>query len=232
MKLSIIIPTFNEERTIEQLIRCVLATEFPLEYEVVVIDDHSTDQTFLIAQRLQESCNGVQITLVQNRTNKGKGACIRQGLKHASGELLIIQDGDLEYSPGDIPKLLAPILEGRADVVYGSRFGNGAWPRGMAWTSFLANRVLTWLTNRLYHMRLTDMETCYKVLRREQLETMALRANRFEFEPEVTAQLAKRNIGIHEIPISYDGRTGREGKKIGAKDFFIAMWTLVRCRLS
>lgn len=228
MRLSIIIPTFNEERTIEQLVQRIVSIRFPIDFEVVIVDDHSSDRTYAIERRLSQTIGQAQIKVLRNRTNKGKGACIRQGLKHATGELVIVQDGDLEYDPREIPRLLTPMLTGRAQVVYGSRFLGARWPRGMAWPNWTANRLLTWLTNRLYGLRLTDMETCYKVMGRKLLTGLRLRTNRFEFEPEVTAKLAARGVRITEVPISYRGRTRREGKKIRAKDFVIAVWTLLR----
>lgn len=232
MKLSIIIPTFNEEPTIERLIRRLLQTPFPIAYEVIVVDDHSTDRTYAIERRLRETIQRVPVKVVRNRTNKGKGACIRQGLKHARGDLVVIQDGDLEYHPRQIPKLLQPILQGRADVVCGSRFLRGWWPDGMSLASLCANRLLTWLTNVLYGIRLTDMETCYKVMRREQVRSLRLRCDRFETEPELVAKLAKQGCRFVDVPIAYRGRSRREGKKIRAKDFFIALWTLLRYRFT
>lgn len=231
MKLSIIIPTFNEEHTIEPLIRRVIEARVPIDYELVIVDDHSTDQTFVIESRLRDLLGQERMTLLRNLTNKGKGACIRQGLTQATGDIVVVQDADLEYDPAEIPRLLEPILRGQAQVVYGSRFLRATGrPRGMAWPNYVANRLLTWFTNRLYGLHLTDMETCYKLIRRELLQDLQLRANRFEFEPEITAQLARRGITIIEQPISYRGRSVREGKKIRAKDLFIAAWTLLRGR--
>lgn len=230
MKLSIVIPTLNEERTLETVIRRILQTPFPLDYELIIVDDHSTDRTLAIAQRLRQSVGTRRMVVVHNRVNKGKGACIRQGLKHAAGELVIVQDADLEYHPADIPALLPPVLTGQADAVYGSRFLTRRWPEGMAWPNYLANRLLTGLTNLLYGVRLTDMETCYKLMRREQLARMRLRAARFEFEPEVTAKFLQGGGRIVEMPIGYHGRSRREGKKIRAKDFLIALWVLFAAR--
>ena len=231
MKLSIIIPTFNEEATIEPLIRTILETPFPIDYELIIVDDCSTDQTFAIERRLAEHISQAWIRVVRNRANKGKGACIRRGLKHASGEIVVVQDADLEYNPRELPRLLKPFLEGSALAVYGSRFlRHRGRPKGMAWSNYVANRVLTWLTNRLYHLHLSDMETCYKMITKDALERLRLRAKRFEFEPEVTAKLATHHIKIVELPISYRGRTRQQGKKIRAKDFFIAVWTLLRHR--
>jgi len=230
MKLSIIIPMFNEERTIETLVRRILAVPFPIPYEVILVDDHSSDRTAEIARRLSGTVEGDRVRVLDNAINQGKGACIRQGVQRARGELVIVQDADLEYDPQEILSLLRPILEGRAEVVYGSRFRQHRWPPGMAWPNWVANRLLTGLTNVLYRLQLTDMETCYKLLKREQLQALRLHAQRFEFEPEVTAQLGKRGIRIHEVPISYRGRTREEGKKIRAKDLAIAVWTLLRHR--
>lgn len=232
MKLSIIMPTFDEARTLEPLIRRILATPFPIDYEIILVDDHSTDGTLAIADAMRRSAEAGRIRVVRNRVNKGKGACIRQGLKHASGDLVIIQDADLEYEPADIPSLLPPILAGRADAVYGSRFLSRGWPPGMAWPSYAANRALTVLTNLLYGARLTDMETCYKLLRRDQLRRLRLRASRFEFEPEVTARLLRRGGRIIELPIRYHGRSRQEGKKIKARDFVMAVWVLLAQRLA
>ena len=230
MKLSIIIPTFNEERTVRQLIERILAVPFPVPYELIVVDDHSRDRTFAIERELRAVVGGLRMTLLRNRTNKGKGACIRQGLKHATGDWIIIQDGDLEYDPAEIPKLLEPVLQGRAQAVFGSRFRSRGWPDGMALPNFVANRILTWLANALYGARLTDLMTCYKVLPRELLTRLKVRANRFEFDCEMTAKIARRGVQIIEVPIMYHGRTAKEGKKIRAKDFFITSWTLLRYR--
>ena len=232
MKLSIIIPTFNEERTIERLIRRILAVKIPVDYELILVDDHSTDRTYAIEQRLRDAIGRVPVKLLRNRTNRGKSACIRQGLKHASGDLVLVQDGDLEYKPTDIPRLLRPILDGRAEIVYGSRFRGRWWPAGMAIPNYVANYLLTWLTNLLYGLRLTDLEVCYKIFPRRRLMGLKLRATRFEFEPEVTAKLAKRGARFYEVPIGYHGRTVREGKKIRGKDFFAAVWTLLRYRVT
>ena len=230
MKLSIIIPTFNEERTVRRLIERILAVPFPVPYELVVVDDHSADRTFAIERELRGVLGGMRMALLRNRTNKGKGACIRQGLKHATGELVIVQDSDLEYDPGEIPKLLEPALRGQAQVVFGSRFRSRRWPDGMALPNLVANRLLTWLANALYGVRLTDVMTCYKMVSRELLTRLKIRANRFEFECEITAKIAKAGVPILEVPISYRGRTAKEGKKIRAKDFFITSWTLLRYR--
>ena len=230
MKLSIIIPTFNEERTIERLIRRLLAVPFPIDYELVIVDDHSGDRTFAIEQRLHRLVDRVRMAVIRHPANRGKGACIREGLKHATGELVIVQDGDLEYKPREIPRLLTPLLEGRAEVVYGSRFLSRRWPAGMALPNYVANQLLRWLVNGLYGVRLTDPMTCYKVMPRRLLQRLDLRARRFECETEITAKLARQGVRITELPIAYHGRTRREGKKIRAKDFFLNVRTLLRCR--
>lgn len=229
-KLSIIIPTFNEERTIRELIQRIRATAFALDYEIIVVDDKSTDQTFAIERALSRDA-GPRMRVLCNRTNKGKGACIRQGLKHAGGDLVVVQDGDLEYHPRELPALVQPYLAGVEDVVIvGSRFLGRPWPRGMGLKSLAANRMLTWLTNALYGVRLTDMESCYKVMPTRLMRRTRLQANRFEAEPELIAKLARCGARFRELPIAYEGRSYQEGKKIRARDFFIALSTLLRYR--
>jgi len=229
MKLSILIPTFNEERTIGQLVERVLATRFPIEYELLLIDDHSTDRTFAIERALCSRAGSVRVRVLRNRTNKGKGACIRQGIKHATGDFIVVQDGDLEYHPGDLPALLAPLLDGTQGLaVFGSRFLGNRWPAGMTLPHFLANKFLTWLTNCLYGLHLTDMECCYKIIPAALVKRIRVRADRFEAEPELVAKLARTGIRIMERPVQYEGRTVKQGKKIRALDFFLAVWTLLR----
>ena len=230
MKLSILIPTFNEEKTIEQLLRRIAAISFPIEVELVVVDDQSQDQTFPIERRFQETARQIHVQTFRNPVNQGKGGSIATGLQHATGDLVIVQDGDLEYLPEEIPKLLAPILAKEAPIVYGSRFLQSRWPAGMAWRNYLANRLLTWLTNRLYHLDLTDAYTCYKLMPRDLLQKLQIEARGFEWEAEVTAKLGSQGIKIREIPISYHGRTHREGKKIRPKDLLTGIQTLFRYR--
>ena len=227
MKLSIIIPTFNEEATIEPLLNKLLLTELPVERELIVIDDHSTDRTYLIERQVRRSSASVPIRILRNRANQGKGVCIRQGLKHATGDLVIVQDGDLEYEPQDIPKLLRPVLSEAAQVVFGSRFLLRRWPEGMAWSHYLANRLLTWTATGLYGRHLSDLYSGYKLFPREQLDQFDIRAERFEFEPEIVAKLTRRGIGIVEVPIDYHGRTKAQGKKIALRDFWIGLRTLL-----
>ncbi len=230
-RLSILMPIFNEQETVARIVQRILQTTFPIPIELIIVDDHSTDRTFAILKRLGHAPEGMLLKVIRNRVNKGKGACIRQALMHATGTLVVVQDGDLEYDPTDIPALLRPMLAQEAAVVYGSRFLRWRWPAGMSWPNYVANRTLTWLTNRLYGVRLTDMETCYKLLPRDLLRYLRVRADRFEFEPEITAKLARSGVSIVEWPISYHGRTRREGKKIKASDFLIALWVLLRYRV-
>lgn len=226
MLLSVIVPTYNEAATIDRLVRTVAAVRFPVDVEVVIVDDASADRTYEIARALAVS--DPRIRVFRNAVNRGKGFAIREGLKRAKGELLIIQDADTEYDPADIPSLLDPVLKEGARVVYGSRFLGKGRPEGMALANYAANKFLTGLTNALYGLRITDMETCYKLFRADVLRGMTLTADRFAFEPEVTALVSKRKIPIIERPISYRGRTRHEGKKIKARDFFDAVGMLVR----
>ena len=230
MKLSILIPTFNEQRTIQEIVDAIEAVPFPIGHEIIIIDDASTDRTVekLTIARLREARPHIQI--LRNPVNRGKGFSIRKGIEKASGELLIVQDADDEYDPRDIPRLIEPILKGEASVVYGSRFMKSFYPKGMALPNWAANRLLTWLTNLLFGLRLSDMETCYKAFRADLIKNLPLKSDRFEFEPEVTALLARAGHPITELPIGYSGRTAKKGKKIRAKDFFIACFTLIRCR--
>jgi len=230
MKLSIIIPTFNEERTIQPLLEQLLATPMPVEREMIIIDDHSTDSTYSIERQVRRAAASLPIRILRNRTNQGKGACIRQGLKHATGDLIIVQDGDLEYDPRDIPKLLDPVLKGRAQVVFGSRFLLRRRPTGMAWPNYVANRLLTGFANLLYGRCLSDLYSCYKLFPVALLASCRIRARRFEFEPEVLAKLTRRRIEIMEVPIDYHGRTKAQGKKIALRDFWIGLRTLLRYR--
>ena len=230
MKLSIIIPTYNEYKTIADIIRYVQSVEYPIEYELILIDDASVDRTYETEAllRIKGREEGKEIRLFKNKINRGKSFSVRKGIRRSRGDIIVIQDGDMEYDPRDIPKLLAPILKGEADVVCGSRFLNAKRPLGMALPNWIANQFLTWLTNFLYGLHQTDMETCYKVFRSDLLKKLNLRANRFEFEPEVMALLARRHARIIELPIDYHGRTAKEGKKINGIDFVIAIFTLVK----
>ena len=226
MKLSVIIPVYNEEKTIGEIIRRVQATG--LVDEIVVVDDGSSDGSRAILARLEEQ-GSVRVLLHEH--NQGKGAAVRTGIRNANGELLLIQDADLEYDPRDYPALLKPIDEGMADVVYGSRFLGGPRRPILFW-NMVANKILTLVTNVMYNNILTDMETGYKLFRREVVQDMPLHAHGFEFEPEFTAKILKRKARIFEVPITFNPRNYTEGKKIKAGDAFIAMWTLFKYRFT
>ncbi len=223
MKVSIIIPVFNEAETIGEILNRVRSS--PIDKEIVVVDDGSTDGTR--EQLALETDPNTRIVL--HRRNQGKGMAIRTGLRHAKGDYVLIQDADLEYDPADYELLLRPILRGKATVVYGSRF-LGEHKAMLFWHS-VGNRLLTLVTNVLYDSTLTDMETCYKVIPTELIRSIPLRARRFEFEPEITAKILKRGIRIYEVPISYAGREQNEGKKISWRDGFPALYSLIKYRI-
>ncbi len=226
MKLSIIIPVYNERDTVLEILRRVLeAPALGLTKEIIIVDDGSTDSTRDILRALDPN---ERIQVFYHAQNRGKGAAIRTGLSHATGDIILIQDADLEYDPRDYPALIQPILERRAAVVYGSRF---LGPRkAMFFWHMLGNKFLTLVTNILYDSILSDMETGYKVFRAEVIKDIPLRARRFEFEPEITAKVLKRGYRIYEVPISYTGREYHEGKKITWRDGFSALWTLLKYR--
>lgn len=212
-KLSIIVPIFNEEKTIAEIIKRILAQ--PWEKEIIAIDDGSTDRSVEILSGLAKEHNNIRVIIFPE--NKGKGAALREGFLSATGNIILIQDADLEYDPADYEGLLVPLLDGRADVVYGSRFLGGPH-RVLNHHHYIANKMLTHLSNLCTNLNLSDMETCYKAFRSEVIPILALREDRFGFEPEFTAQIAHHNCSIYEVPISYSGRTYEEGKKIGWKD--------------
>ncbi len=226
-KLSVIIPVYNEERWIRELLRRVQAV--PIPKEIIIVDDCSKDNTRAILKELEST----EIRIFFQPVNQGKGAALREGFRHATGDVVIVQDADLEYDPAEYPRLIQPILENKADVVFGSRF-IGDYHRVLYFWHYVANKGLTTLSNMFTNLNLTDMETCYKVFRREVIQSISLKSNRFGFEPEVTAKIARRRPEgqwrIYEVPISYSGRTYEEGKKIGLKDAFNALYCILRYR--
>lgn len=225
MKLSIIMPVFNEISTIEEILSLVFATGHV--EEIIIVDDGSTDGTrdFLT----DYVTDNPQIKLIFHETNLGKGAAVRNGIKAANADLVLIQDADLEYDPRDYDALMQPILEGKADVVYGSRFMGSPRRSTMFW-HMVANKLLTFMTNIMFDSILTDMETCYKLFKRDVIQSLTLRSNRFDIEPEITAKILKGKFRIFEVPISFNPREYDEGKKIGLKDAFAAIWALLRYR--
>jgi glycosyltransferase involved in cell wall biosynthesis len=225
MKLAVIIPVYNEEKTIQEIIKKVL--EEPTEKEVLIVDDASSDNT---PQILENFKNYKNIKIIHHKKNLGKGAAIRTALKYVTSDIILIQDADLEYDPKEYKNLIKPILEGKADVVYGSRFLGGPHRVLLFW-HFVANILLTMFCNLLYNVNFTDIMTCYKVFRKEVLESINIENNRFGIEPELTAKIAKKNWRIYEVPISYYGRTYAEGKKIKLKDAFVVLFCLLKYKI-
>ena len=223
--LSVVMPVYNERHTVEEIIRRVLAV--PIRIQLIVVDDVSTDGTSEILERLRQELG---FTLLKQPHNGGKGAALRRGFAAVSGDLMIIQDADLEYHPEEYPLLTGLITSGRADVVFGSRFLGTH--RVFLLTHYLGNRLLTFITNLLYNTMLTDMETCYKVMRIDVLRSMELKSNGFGIEPEITAKVFKRRYKVYEVPISYDGRGYEEGKKITWRDGVVALWVLLKYRFT
>jgi glycosyltransferase involved in cell wall biosynthesis len=223
--LSVVMPVYNERQTIDEIIRRVLAV--PLRIELIVVDDGSSDGTRDLLAQLNEAGT---FKLVLQAGNQGKGSALRRGFQEVSGDLVVIQDADLEYSPEEFPDLIELICKGRADVVYGSRFLGRH--RVFLFTHYVGNRLLTLLTNMLYNTMLSDMETCYKVMRTEVLRSMTLRSNGFGIEPELTAKIFKRGYRVYEVPITYDGRGYEEGKKITWRDGLVALWVLIKYRFT
>ena len=225
MRVSFIVPAFNEEATLDELLERVHA--LPLDKQVVVVDDGSTDGTGAIAERWERE-HGVVLV---RQANRGKGAAVRAGIAHVDGDIVVIQDADLEYDPVEVPSLIEPIERGAADVVFGSRLSGGKPQRAYLFWHLLGNRFLSLLTNLLYNTTLSDMETGYKAFRADVLRSLELRENDFGIEPEITAKVCKRKLRIYELPISYYGRSYAEGKKITWRDGFKAIWVLLRVRV-
>lgn len=231
--LSIIIPCYNEKASIEKILNVVKSVKLNYHKEIIIIDDCSKDDTREILSNMQNAPlePNISLKILFHEVNQGKGAALRTGITHASGEYVIIQDADLEYDPNEYAKLLAPFEKGVADVVFGSRFVSGDSHRVLYFWHRMGNGLLTLFSNMMTNLNLTDMETCYKVFKREIIQGIKIRENRFGFEPEITAKIAKiKGIRIYEVGISYYGRTYEEGKKIGVKDGFRALWAIVKYR--
>jgi glycosyltransferase involved in cell wall biosynthesis len=233
--LSVLIPVYNEEGTLDEIVRRVRAV--PMAKEIILVDDGSSDGSRDILRRLDEEstrtadpCNAVRVFL--HAQNQGKGAAVKTALGHVAGDVIIVQDADLEYDPSDYPVLLEPITSGRADVVFGTRFAGGGAHRVLFFWHSLANRLLTTVSNMLTNLNLSDMEVGYKVFRADALKGLELKSKRFGFEPEITMKLAKRGCRFYEVPISYHGRTYEEGKKITWKDGVAALYSIIRYRLA
>ena len=225
MKLSVVIPCYNEEKTIRQIVASVRAAAPGIEKEILIVDDCSKDGTREVLAEMEKEPG---IRVCYHAKNQGKGAALRTGFQAASGDIVLIQDADLEYDPQEYPKLLKPILDGKADVVFGSRFSGGESHRVLYYWHYVGNKFLTRLSNCLTNLNLSDMETCYKVFRREIIQSISIQENRFGFEPEITAKIAALHCRIYEVGISYSGRTYEEGKKIGWKDGFRAIWCMLK----
>jgi len=244
-KLSVVIPVYNEKATIDEILRRVIDTSF--RKEIVLVDDCSTDGTRQILEKLQQLQSSAEsqapafdggdpielrdLRIFFQQVNQGKGAALRRGFAELTGDIVLVQDADLEYDPRDYDKLLEPLVDGRADVVFGSRFLGGPQRVHYFW-HYVANKLLTLLSDIFTNLKLTDMETCYKVFRREVLQGITLKSDRFGFEPEITAKVAKGNWRVYEVPISYAGRTYEEGKKITWKDGVQALWCIIRFRFT
>ena len=222
-KLSVVVPVFNERNTVVEVLRRMRAIELPdgVEREIIVVDDGSADGTRDVLRQLGDST----VRIVMHDRNRGKGAAVRTGFEHATGEYVLIQDADLEYDPEDWPKLLNPVLRGKARVVYGSRFTGER--RNMLLLHWIGNRFLSMVTNVLYNTTLSDMETCYKLVERDLVSSLNLSSDKFDIEPEITAKILKRGVRIYEVPISYSGREVDEGKKLTWRDGLSALFTLV-----
>ena len=234
MRLSVVIPVYNEVTSLEKIVERVVAVDIPLEREIILVDDGSTDGTRDLYPKIEAAAakwDGVKLEVKLADRNRGKGSALRAGFALATGDIILVQDADLEYDPADYPRLLAPILDGRADVVYGSRFVGGEAHRVLYFWHMIGNRMLTMVSNMMTNLNLTDMETCYKVFRAEVIKPLKLRSDTFTIEPEMTAKVARGKWRIYEVGISYAGRTYEEGKKIGWKDAVRALFAIIRFRI-
>ena len=227
--LSIIIPIYNEEKTLEELVKRVQKVKLPLKKELILVNDCSKDKSSLIINNIKKKYKN--IISLEHKINKGKGAAIKTGLKKSTGDIIMIQDADLEYNPEEIKKLITPILEGKAKVVYGSRLMGKVTGFSIR-SHYYGNLFLSLMTRILYNQKITDMETCYKVMAREVIWALKIGSNRFNFEPEITAKIIKKRYKILELPINYNCRSFREGKKITWRDGIIAIYTLLKCRFT
>jgi len=231
MLLSIVIPVYNEVKTLEAIIERILAVDVGMDRQIILVDDGSRDGTLEVYPRIRSRWPNQRFDIKIQEVNQGKGAALREGFKLAEGDIVLIQDADLEYHPSDYPALLEPILQGNADVVFGSRFVGSKAHRVLYFWHYVGNRSLTLFSNMLTNLNLTDMETCYKVFRKEVIKSIQLRSNRFTIEPEITAKVARGGWRVYEVGIGYAGRTYAEGKKIGWKDALSAVWAIVKFRL-
>lgn len=223
MKLSVIIPCFNEEKTLEKIVKKVLEQK-NLIYEVIIVDDNSNDLSKKIIEKLSKESQIIKTFFKEK--NEGKGSALKKGFEMSTGDIVLIQDADLEYEPSEYSKLIRPFIEGNADVVYGSRFLGGDYTRLHYFWHYIANKILTFLCNIVTNLNMTDMETGYKIIKREHLNKLNIKEKSFGVEPELTVKLAKENLVFYEVPISYNGRSYKDGKKIGLKDAFVAIYSI------
>jgi glycosyltransferase involved in cell wall biosynthesis len=233
-KLSVVIPVYNEQNFVEELVRRVMAVS--MRKEIILVDDLSTDGTREILEEIAAgkrlpATAGNEVRVFFHEVNQGKGAAVRTGMSKVTGDLVIIQDADLEYNPAEYPRIVEPMLDGRADAVYGSRFLGGGAVRVHLFWHYMSNKFLTTVSNMFTNYNMTDMETCYKAFTREMNDRIVLKSNRFGFDPEITARLARLKARVYEVPISYSGRDINEGKKISWTDGFVVLWVIVKCNL-